>query len=124
MNSHLCGLNTKLSARSSPASSPRNSGHTAADPAMAPSTCSHMPAASATGAIAGTGSTASELVVPMVAITRHGTRPAARSSSTAAASRSGRRAKASSTSISRTWSARSPATRAPFSSDEWACVEA
>ena len=68
-----------------------------------------------TSASAGTGSTANEEVVPTVAQQKNGVRPAARSSPMATASASGAMAKVSSTATTRTWSGRSPATRAAFS---------
>ena len=61
------------------------------------------------------GSSAVEEVVPTVAATKNGVRPAARSSAIAAASASGRSANASSTSIIRSWSGRNPAIRIAFS---------
>ena len=39
VNSHLCGLNTKLSASSAPRMRWRNSGQIMAEPAQAASTC-------------------------------------------------------------------------------------
>src|SRR5215211_6357615 len=57
-NSHLCGLTTTESARSTPAADSRNSSHDQAEPAYAASTCSHVPARSHASAIAGKGSTA------------------------------------------------------------------
>src|SRR3712207_5943776 len=70
VNIHLCGLKQYESARSSPSWIHRSSGHTAAVPLIAASTCSHAPpAASATAPI---GSMAFEEVVPTVATTYAG----------------------------------------------------
>ena len=70
---HLCGLVQYESARSTPALTHRCSGHRAAMPAMAASTCSHRPSRRHTSAMAGTGSKASDEVVPAVAVTKNGT---------------------------------------------------
>ena len=72
---HLCGLVQYESARSTPALTHRCSGHSAAMPAMAASTCSHRPSRRHTSAMAGTGSKASDDVVPAVAVTKNGTQP-------------------------------------------------
>lgn len=56
----------------------------AALPAYAASTCIHVPIALDTAASSGIGSTAHELVVPMVAHTKQGMSPAALSASMAA----------------------------------------
>src|SRR5919204_3818955 len=67
VNSHLCALTTSESARSTPACDQRSSGHTHAEPAYAASTWSHEPACAHASAIAGTGSTDVDAVVPTVA---------------------------------------------------------
>lgn len=89
-------------------------------PAMAPSTCSQTPSRWQMSAMAGTGSKASEEVVPAVATTMQGTLPAARSSSMAAANASGRMANDSSTATRCRFWLPSPAIRTPFSTAE--CV--
>jgi hypothetical protein len=67
VNSHLCGLITIESARSQPANGARRSGSIATTPAYAASTCSQQPSRSAMSAIAATGSTDVDEVVPTVA---------------------------------------------------------
>ena len=57
---------------------------------MAASTCSHTSRSWQTAPMSATGSIAIDDVVPTVATTMHGTNPAARSASMAAASASGR----------------------------------
>jgi hypothetical protein len=74
--------------------------------------------------MAGTGSKASDDVVPAVAVTKNGTRPAARSAAMAVARASGRMAKAASASTTRRLSLPMPAIRRPFSTDECACAVA
>ena len=86
VNSHLWGFTTRESARSHPSSTCRISGRIAAVPPYEASTWSHIPWRPQISAIAGTGSMAVVEVVPTVATTATGTRPARRSFSTAAAS--------------------------------------
>ena len=62
--------------------------------------------------------------MPWVAQTKKGVRPAARSASIAAASASGRIAKAASWATIRRRSVPMPAMRRPFSTLEWACAVA
>ena len=90
-------------------------------PDIAASTCSHRPSRRHTSAMAGTGSKAVVEVVPAVAQTKNGRRPAARSSATAAASASGSIAWRSSWATTRRLASPTPAMRTPFSIDEWAC---
>ena len=123
VNSHLCGLNDQESTRSAPSVTQRSSGHTAAEPAMAASTWHHTSDAAQTSAISGTGSNAIDDVVPAVAQQKNGTNPDARSVAMASASASGRIENAASVGTKRTWSSASPATRAPFTTDEWACSD-
>ena len=73
--------------------------------------------------MAGSGSIAPEEVVPTVATTTHGTSPASRSAAMAAARATGSMAWSASVAIDRSWSAANPATRTPFSTDEWACED-
>ena len=89
MSSHLWASVQNESASSTPSSSPRCSGQSAATPAQAASTCTHAPCSRATPAIARTGSTAPVPVVPIVGHTSTGRRPAATSALTRAASASG-----------------------------------
>ena len=89
---HLCGFQHSESAPSTPSTSQRISGSSSAEPAMAASTCTHIPWRWATGTIWASGSTAVVPVVPTLTTTAAGRRPAATSSSTAAASASGRMA--------------------------------
>ena len=72
VNSHLCGFTTSESASSTPASTWRISGTTAATPPYEPSTCSHMSSRAHNAAIAGTGSMLVVLVVPTVATVASG----------------------------------------------------
>ena len=73
--------------------------------------------------MAGTGSTAPDEVVPTVAATKQGTRPASRSAVITAASAPASMAKSSPTSIIRNaWSPK-PAIRTAFSIEEWAWLE-
>ena len=69
VKSHLCGLTTSESARSTPSNAQRSSGQTIAEPAYAASTWSQAPCRSHRSAIAGTGSTDVVDVVPTVATT-------------------------------------------------------
>ena len=85
VNSHLCALITIESARSQPANGARRSGSSAVAPAYAESTWSQRPSRSATSAMAATGSTEVDDVVPTVATMQMGVRPAARSAAMAAA---------------------------------------
>ena len=101
----------------------RNSGQTAAVPLMAASTWSHAPWSRHTCPIGPRGSRALDEVVPTVAHTKHGARPADRSRSIASRSRSGRMANCSSHSINRRFSRPIPAIMTAFSIDEWPCVE-
>ena len=78
-----------------------------------------MPSGSVTSAIASTGSNAPVEVVPEVAHTNSGTRPARRSSSIRVASASGSIASTPSVGTARTRALGMPATRASFSSEEW-----
>ena len=87
----------------------RSSGQSAAVPLMAASTCSHNFCSRQMRPISTTGSMAFEEVVPTVAQTKQGTRPARRSVSTCRARASGRIAKLSSTSISRKLARPNPA---------------
>ena len=86
VNSHLWGFTTSESARSHPSSTWRISGRIAAVPPYDASTCNHIPCFSQISAMAGTGSMAVVEVVPTVATTASGTRPARVSFSTALAS--------------------------------------
>jgi hypothetical protein len=118
---HLCGLVQYESTWSRPALTQRSSGHSAAMPAWAASTCNQIPSRRQMAASSGTGSKAVVDVVPAVAHTKKGRRPAARSSAMAASSASGRMANAASWATTRRLSVPTPATRTPFSIDEWAC---
>ena len=69
--------------------------------------------------MARTGSSAVVVVVPVVATTAHGTRPAARSSAIAAASASGRSANAESQAMWRMLSRPKPASSAALSTELW-----
>ena len=91
---------------------------------MAASTWSHSPWRPATSAMAPTGSSAVEVVVPVVATTAQGRRPASRSTFTAASSASGRRAWRSSASMARTFVRPKPASSAAFSTELWLWREA
>ena len=97
----------------------RYSGHTVADPAKAASRCTHRSFASATPQIASVGSNAVVDVEPAVAHTKNGTKPATWSAATMVASSSASIRCSPSVGTTRRWPARRPATRAPFSSDEW-----
>ena len=88
VNSHLWGFTTIESARSQPANAARRSGMIATGPAYAASTCSHRPSRAAMSAITATGSTDVDDVVPIVATTATGQRPARWSVSIAIASAS------------------------------------
>ena len=124
VNSHLCGLTTRESARATPSSTAsRSSGTIAATPPYAPSTCSHIPSRRQTSAIARTGSMLVVLVVPTVATAAIGRKPAARSRVIASARRSGRMRKAPSVSMCTTFRWPSPSAIAPLSTDECDCVE-
>ena len=92
-------------------------------PDIAPSTCSQMLCSRQIAPIAGNGSMPFDDVVPSVAQTKKGTRPAAMSCWIAAASASGRIANFSSTGTSRRFARPIPATIAAFSIDECACEE-
>jgi hypothetical protein len=72
------------SARSQPSNGPRQSGNKATTPAYAESTWSHRPSRSAISAMAATGSADVDEVVPTVATTAIGRRPAPRSAAIAA----------------------------------------
>src|SRR6266567_7658740 len=101
----------------------RNSGHRAAVPDMAASTCSHRQYLRQASPIFEIGSIAFEDVVPAVAQAKNGTRLDARSFLIAAARASGFIANWSSTSIRRRFSRPIPAIWAAFSTDECACAE-
>ena len=98
----------------------RSSGTSAAIPLIAASTCSQAPAPAVTAAMSATGSKAPDEVVPRVAHTKNGTRPASRSAAIAAARASGRMANALSWATTRIASVPMPAIRSPFSTLEWA----
>ena len=117
--SHLCGSSVIESASSMPrsASAPRSVRQ--ANPPYAASTCSHTPCSRQIRARSASGSTAPELVVPALATTTAGRRPAARSASIAPRSAEGRTRIRSSVGSTRTWSGRKPSTRAPRASEEW-----
>src|SRR5512133_3969778 len=89
VNNHLWGLNTKLSASSTPFIIQRYSGKSSAEPAKAASTCSHIPYFEQMAAISGRGSTDVGPVVPTAATTHTGFNPAAISLDMASSSRSG-----------------------------------
>jgi hypothetical protein len=115
----LCGSKQYESAVDSPSWIHRYSGQTAADPAYAASTCSQARCRAAIAPISGNGSIAVVEVVPTVATTSAGTRPAARSAAIAASSASGSIANVvGSTSTARTAALPSPAIRAALSMDE------
>ena len=115
MKSHLCGLTTTESARSTPSNAQRSSGQTIAEPAYAASTWSHAPCRSQRSATAGTGSTDVVEVVPTVATTA-----AVSSRASASASASGRMRNSASAGTLR--SSR-PRIRAALSTEECACSE-
>ena len=85
-NSHLCGLTKTESARSQPLNGSRHSGSRAAAPAYAASTWSQSPSCCAMSAIAATGSTDVDDVVPILATIAVGRCPARRSRAIAASS--------------------------------------
>jgi hypothetical protein len=109
---HLWALITTESARSTPSNAHRFSGHTIAAPAYAASTCSQHSAAAHASAIAATGSTAVEAVVPTVATTTA-------ASDRFPSSSTRRRNSASHGTLRR----RIPSIRAAFSTEECACSE-
>src|SRR3954471_19788641 len=111
VNSHLCGLTTKESARSQPARHQRSSGQTAAAPAYAASTCSQTPASSQRAASSATGSTDVVDVVPTVA-------------TTAVASSSGKSARMRNASSTSTFRNSSPTSLAARSTLKFACSDA
>ena len=117
---HLWGFSTIESARSHPSNSLLFSGREAAGPAYAASTCIHTPSRSHTSAMADTGSTLVVEVVPIVAHTMTGVRPAARSSVMARSSSSGIMRNRSSTGMRRRLSSPSPAATVALSSELWA----
>ncbi len=81
---HLCGSSVRESARSSPAYAEAISSSRRPKAPYAPSTCSQRPSAAQTSARSSSGSIAPVLVVPALAATANGRRPAARSSAIAA----------------------------------------
>src|SRR6202142_3741083 len=101
----------------------RNSGHSAAVPDMAESTCSHAPSLWQIGPIFGRGSIAFDEVVPTVAQTKNGVSPAARSLSIARAKALASIPKCLSVGISLRWSRPMPAMPIVFSGADGAWVE-
>src|SRR5215813_8456570 len=101
----------------------RNSGQSAAVPLIAASTCSQMPWRLQISPILATGSIALEEVVPTVAQTKNGARPAFLSCLICEASTSCRMAKSESTSINLRLAAPIPAIRIAFSIEECAWDE-
>ena len=89
VSSHLWASVQKESTSSTPSSRYRYSGHRAATPAQAASTCTQAPCSWAVVAMARTGSTAPVPVVPMVGQTSTGRSPAATSARSTVASASG-----------------------------------
>ena len=89
VSSHLWASVQKESTSSTPSSRSRYSGHRAATPAQAASTCTQAPCSWAVVATARTGSTAPVPVVPMVGQTSTGRSPAAASARSTVASASG-----------------------------------
>ena len=69
------------------------------------------------------GSTAPVLVVPALAMTQNGRKPAARSADTAAANAPMSMRKASSTATLRSWSGRKPRMRSAFWFEPWVWAE-
>ena len=66
---HLCGFQHSESAPSTPSTSQRISGSSSAEPAIAASTCTHIPYRLATWTISASGSTAVVPVVPTLTTT-------------------------------------------------------
>jgi hypothetical protein len=114
---------TSESAASMPSHSSRASGSTIAEPAIAASTCSHIPNFSAMRATASIGSNAVVVVVPLVATTAHGVKPRSRSCWIAANSARGCIAYFSSTAILRRCPRPKPASNAALSTELCACSE-
>ena len=106
---------------------PRNSapprGVSVANAPYAASTCSHNDSRAHSSPIADRSSTAPVFVVPALATTRKGTRPAARSAATASRTVSARRRQASSVASTRTFSREMPAIHAARTTAECACVD-
>ena len=102
----------------------RHSGRIIAEPAIAASTCSQRPCRRATAAICSIGSSAVEVVVPVVATTAQGLRPAAQIARDRLFqrirphARSRRRA-----ATRRTLSRPNPASSAAFSTELWLCAD-
>jgi len=96
----------------------RNSGQSAAVPAMAASTCIHKPKRRQISPISPSGSTLPTEVVPTVLLTKQGVSPAAKSASIAVNRASVRIRNRSSLGIFRSWSVPSPAMFIAFSIDE------
>ncbi len=120
--SHLCGFQFSESAPATPSTSQRISGSSSAEPAMAASTCTHIPYRWASGTISASGSTAVVPVVPTLTTTAAGRRPAVMSSSRALASSSGRMAYVTgSTPTSLRLSRPKPARATAFTTEECAC---
>ena len=122
VKSHLCGLTTSESAASAPASTHR---YRARWPSRrhAASTCSHTAASEQTSAIAATGSMLVDDVVPTVATTAIGSRPAPRSSAIATRRASARIENRSSTGMRRIASRPRPSVSTALSIDECVCSE-
>ena len=124
VSSHLWGLKTNESACSIPSRIQRRSGRIAAEPAYEASTWSQVACRAQISPMGPSGSTAVDDVVPTVATTQAGRTPAARSASIAAASASGRIAKAPSTGMVRSISRPMPESLTPLGTDECASADA
>ena len=90
----------------------------------APSTWNHSPSARHSAARSASGSTLPVLVVPEVATTQNGRRPAARSAATASATTPGGSRNSWSLPSSRTWDGRRPTSPAARPIQEWVWSEA
>ena len=120
--SHLCGFQTSESAPATPSTIQRISGSSSAEPAIAASTCTHIPYRRASGTICASGSTAVVPVVPTLTTTAAGRRPWATSASSSAASASGRMAYVTgSTAANRRLSRPNPASATALVIEECAC---
>ena len=119
MASHLCGSSVMESASSRPSRAARPRSVRTAKAPYAPSTCIQIPRSRQTREMATRSSTAPVLVVPALALTRNGRRPAIASASRAATRSSTRRRNRLSVGSTRIWSDRNPRCRAARASDEW-----